>query len=117
MSPEIRFVGVEPALPETAHGFAVAFEVGPYPRDARSSHRRAIYARLRPIDEQAVAKLRSFDRDEIMGAAELDRDTSELFRQDPTGSFMLDNELEQLCAAALGPALDLARELEAAPNR
>lgn len=117
MSPEIRFVGVEPTLPETAHGFSIEFEVGPYPRDARTSHRRAVYARLRPTDPEQLAKLRSMDRDEIMGCVELDAETSELFRTDPSGDWLLDDDKEQLCAAALEPALDLARELEGAPNR
>lgn len=94
-------------LPVELAGFSVEIFAGPYPIDAPHSHRRAVYARLRPLEEHLARRLRWIGRSHILGEAQLDARTARLL----AANQLPEVELEQLALAALRPALKLARKV------
>lgn len=117
--PEVVAGGPEFEIPTMVHGFAVDIAVGPYPQGHRRSHRRAIYATLRPTTPGLEAKLRRWGlkRGAIVGRAELDAKTARALQLDihDPGRPTVD-EQEKLVMAALRPAARLAKMVANAPE-
>lgn len=113
-----RIGGQVTEIPTTVHGFAVEIAVGPYPANHRSSHRRAIYAYLRPMTDQLERKLKRYGlkRGMIVGQAAVDAKMGKAL-QLPEGDpgRPTSEEEEQLVMAALRPAAKLAKMVANAP--
>lgn len=102
---DLQSITIADVLPTEVHGFSVTFAIGPYPADAPHSHRRALYATLKPQSEKARLALRYVGRDAIEGHVPL------------TPEGVLDIEAdekvrEHACRMALAPALELARQVD-----
>lgn len=106
---EVAAKGLELAIPTEAYGFAVSIEIGPWPANFRRSHRRGIYAKLRPITETTRAAMAAAGNAEIVSGAELERDTARALQENPQS--ILESEREELAKNVLGPALALARKV------
>lgn len=102
--PEI--IGTPTVEAAEAHGFSIEILIGPYPPQARKSHRRAVYAKLRPIDERIRAAMeRVTGKDLILGSAELTADgLATILHGDEQAK-------EAIAATALRPALREAKKV------
>jgi len=63
-----------PVIPPEVHGFTVKVGVGTYPPGAERSHRRAMYAELRPSSDRTRERLRRMGRERILGMVPLQSD-------------------------------------------
>lgn len=99
-------------VPTLLHGFTVETFVGPYPIDARGSHRRAVYARLRPTTTDLRKRLEWIGRTHILGHAELTADgLLELELDNPTPSADAEEARQSCVLAALAPAAAMAKSV------
>lgn len=93
-------------VPAEVHGFSVKVGIGPYPPDQERSHRKAVYAELRPKSRLAFTAMRAKNRERILGMAPLMPAAAREIEADPEG------ELAEITALdALRQASALAREL------
>lgn len=93
-------------VPAEVHGFAVTVGVGPYPPDARQSHRKALYAELVPASRKAKRRMRAKNRERILGMVPLTPTGAGIITAHPQGP-----EAEQAALRALVQASRLARDL------
>lgn len=62
----------QPAIPTELHGFRVELGVGPYPPDQPRSDNRAMYAKLHPVDDKVVERMRHMGRTMVVAALPID---------------------------------------------
>lgn len=72
-------------VPAMVHGFAVRHFMGPYPIDARQSHRKAIYVELWPVDAQAVDLCKKLGSERVHAFTPLTPDGVAEIEADPQG--------------------------------
>lgn len=93
-------------IPTEVHGFEVQIGVGPYPADAPESHRRAVYAILRPCTDHTRAKMRQAGHRFILGQVPLRKDAARIIMGDGNS-----REAERAMKDALRVAARLAKRV------
>lgn len=102
-------MSVTPVIPAELHGFSVELRLGPYPADQPLSHRRAMYAVLRPNTDESRRKLHHIGRQEIHGCVPLMPGAAEYIDRHPQSRIA-----ERAATDAVRAAAALARRVEAA---
>lgn len=95
-------------IPAEVHGFTVKVGLGPYPPDAGHTHRKALYAELRPASRKAHRRMKRMNRERILGMVPLTQTGAGIITAHPQGP-----EAEQAALRALVQASRLARDLTA----
>jgi hypothetical protein len=96
-----------PVIPGELYGFSVTVAIGPYPIDAPLSHRKAMYAELRPNTDHTRAVFRRLNRDRILGQVPLTMRAGLEIQADPDGRLA-----EKVGLAALREASKLAKQVD-----
>lgn len=105
---EIGGVTVTPVIPAEVHGFSVQVGLGPYPPDAANSHRKAMYAVLRPNTPKTRKRLRDMNREKLLGIVPLIQGAADAIARDPNGKLA-----EEVATVAIKVTLPLAKKAEA----
>lgn len=112
MAEPTNLIETTDALPTELHGFTVETFVGPYPIDAQGSHRRAVYARLRPTTPELQSRLRWIGRTHILAHAELTADgLLELELDNPTPSADAEEARQSIGLAVIAAAAKKAKSV------
>ena len=102
---QILRVSSADVIPAEVHGFAVRVGLGPYPEDAPLSHRKAMYAELRPLSVKARAALVHKNKERILATTPLTPAAASAVQADPQSRLA-----ELLATETLKNASRLARK-------
>lgn len=86
-------------VPEIIFGFVVRTGIGPYPPDAPTSHRKAFYVTLDPVEEQARTLCEKLNRERVLGMTPLTPDGTQEILQNPQGAIAEQTAKDTLAAA------------------
>lgn len=89
----------EGTIPKSWRGFEIKVGLGAYPPDAPGSHRKAIYAKLYPIEDLPRKLCLSQNSSFILGAVPLSAEGVATITNEPTGA-----EAEEAMLLAIGAA-------------